>query len=428
MPQRPDRCWQSARFHSSASRFSIRAWEIEMVRMRDRRAWWPAAIAGVFLGLLLALPPVSSARKLQMSGTWAIRNGQVFIPVQFASTLGGTQRTMTSMGDLSKGFGFPNGPVAGAGSAIATGGTPATLVVPTQRFQSQASFAAPLAGISLVQIATSFVVDGPIEQAVLAPRGGPGSFTWCPNAALGCPATGPPNGGTRNGRVIYRAGPNQFGGSMRIGLARGGTNSFLFQYDPFRVGHVYFGANRTTEHAPAVGAGTASMPGIAKLYLAPGVVTQPLTVTYPGLILHPGPKLTTMLGLSTTGTGPVFRLPAIGTSAQGMSVGQSTTEFGFAHTTGTVIVQQTAGTAGDDFFTVMGSDMRTALGAGNISTVAGGLSFRNTLAAQTPYATFHKVWMSLAPPVPSLSPAGVAVAGVLLLLTVGYALRKRAGR
>jgi hypothetical protein len=33
--------------------------------------------------------------------------------------------------------------------------------------------------------------------------------------------------------------------------------------------------------------------------------------------------------------------------------------------------------------------------------------------------------MSLAPPIPSLSPAGFAVAGVLLLLAVGYALRRR---
>jgi len=106
-----------------------------------------------------------------------------------------------------------------------------------------------------------------------------------------------------------------------------------------------------------------------------------------------------------------------------MSVGQSTTEYGFAHTTGTFIVQQTAGTAGDSFFTVMGSDMRTALGAGNISTVAGGISFRNTLAGQTPYATFHKIWLSLAPPVPSLSPAGVAAATAIVLLSTGYALR-----
>jgi len=161
-------------------------------------------------------------------------------------------------------------------------------------------------------------------------------------------------------------------------------------------------------------------------YVLPGVVTQPTmqSGSSDNFIQYPGPKLTTMLGLSTTGTGPILRLSAIGTSVMGRSVGQSTTEFGFAHTTGSVIVQQTAGSAGGDFFTVRGSDMRTVLGAGNISMVAGGISFRNTLAGQTPYATFHKVWMSLAPPVPSLSPAGAIAASALVLLSAGYARRR----
>jgi len=118
-------------------------------------------------------------------------------------------------------------------------------------------------------------------------------------------------------------------------------------------------------------------------------------------------------------------LPPIGFSTMGMSAGQITSNYGFAHTTGTVIGQQTAGTGGDDFFTFMGSDMRTALGAGNISTVAGGVSFRNTSAGQTPYISMHKVWMSLAFPTPSMSPAGFAAAGALMLIAVGYALRRR---
>ena len=66
--------------------------------------------------------------------------------------------------------------------------------------------------------------------------------------------------------------------------------------------------------------------------------------------------------------------------------------------------------------------------AGNISTVAGGISFRNSNAGQSPYASFHKVWLSLAPPVPSLSPAGAAAATALVLLAVGYGLRRRGGR
>jgi len=388
-----------------------------------------AAVAtAVVVMLLLVSAPPARARKLQMSGTWAMRNGQVFIPLQFAATLMGTQRTMTSMGSLSKGLGFPNGPIPGAGGVVATGSAPATLVVPRHRFRTSPFAGIPLWPLTLVQITTMFVVDAPFQAATLMAGGGPGSFQWCPNATLGCPVTGPPNGGARNGRVIYLAGANQFGGTMQMGLGGGGINSFTFNGVPFQAGHVYFGGIGPTLRAPAPGRGTPANPWIRINYLPPGVVTQPTMVTFTQLILHPGPKLSTMLGLTTTGTGPIFRLPALGVSTMGMSFGQSTSEYGFAHTTGTVIVQQTAGTHGDDFFTVMGSDARTPLGAGNISTVAGGIAFRNTLAGQTPYATFHKVWMSLGPPVPSLSPAGLAAAGALLLLAAGYALRRRVGR
>jgi len=381
------------------------------------------------VALLPALPAPAGARKLQMSGTWAIRNGQMFIPLQFPTPLGVGQMTHTSMGNLSKGLGFPNGPIPGEGGVVATGSAPATLVVPRHRFRTSPFAGIRLQGIELVQITTMFVIDGPFQAATLMAGGGPGSFQWCPNAVLSCPVSGPPNGGTRNGRVIYLAGANQFGGTMQMGLAGGGINSFTFNAVPFQAGHVYFGGTGPTLQAPAPGRGTPANPWIRINYLAPGVVTQPTMLPTDGqLILYPGPKLTTMFGLTTTGTGPTFRLPAIGVSAMGMSVGQSTAEYGFAHTTGTVIVQQTMGTAGDDFFTVMGSDARTPLGAGNISTVAGGIAFRNTFSGQTPYASFHKVWMSLAPPVPSLSPAGVAAAGALMLLAAGYARHRRVGR
>jgi len=93
-----------------------------------------------------------------------------------------------------------------------------------------------------------------------------------------------------------------------------------------------------------------------------------------------------------------------------------------------VLAQQTIGTGGQDFFTVMGSDGRTALGAGDLSLVAGGLSFRNTPTGQIPpYASFEKVKLTLAPPIPSLSPAGFAAAGALVLLAAGYAMRRRLG-
>jgi hypothetical protein len=110
---------------------------------------------------------------------------------------------------------------------------------------------------------------------------------------------------------------------------------------------------------------------------------------------------------------------------------QYTTSEGFPHTTGTVLAQQVTGTGGDDFFSVMASDARTPLGAGNIDTVAGGLA-RQTSPTKTGIlhsrrAQFDRVFLSIAAPVPSLSPAGLAAAAALMLLAVGYALRRRLG-
>ena len=80
---------------------------------------------------------------------------------------------------------------------------------------------------------------------------------------------------------------------------------------------------------------------------------------------------------------------------------------------------------GDDFFSVMGSDARTPLGAGNLSTVAGGLARSNTPGGSDRHAEFQRVSLTLGTPVPSLDSRGLAAAGVLLLLTADHALRHR---
>ena len=169
--------------------------------MRRRPQWLHAMPIAIALAAL-AFAPVANARKLQMSGTWAIRRGGVFVPLQFAQTLMGSQMTMTSMGDLSQGLASPNGPIRGGGVVTAIGSAPPTLRVPRHRFQTSPFAGLRLCPLSLVQITTMLVVDAPYQTATLRPGDGPGSFTWCPDAVLGCPATGPPNGGARNGRIV----------------------------------------------------------------------------------------------------------------------------------------------------------------------------------------------------------------------------------
>ena len=59
---------------------------------------------------------------------------------------------------------------------------------------------------------------------------------------------------------------------------------------------------------------------------------------------------------------------------------------------------------------------------------AGGLHRQGGVHGNPPkemYASYNKVFLTLVPFVPSMSPAGAAAAGALMLLAVGYALRRR---
>src|SRR5206468_10669482 len=104
--------------------------------------------------------------------------------------------------------------------------------------------------------------------------GGPGSFTWCPGdparVAMAPPAkraTDPPRGmggSSNNGRVIYRAGANRFGGAMQLGLRGGGIRSpvvFFSPNPPFRVIHYpYLGSGSMLRRLAVGGAGSADAP------------------------------------------------------------------------------------------------------------------------------------------------------------------------
>jgi hypothetical protein len=300
--------------------------------MRQLQRFGLAAVMGVALvALTLATP--ASARKFQMSGNWIIRNGQVFIPLQFATAVMDTMGTTVvhqSMGNLTGAFFFPNGPMPVAGGVEASGTSPASVMIPQHRAVVDVIAAVPLAGVTLVQITTNFGVDAPYLPATLAGGGGPGSFTWCPNDEActhmsGTRSTDPPDGGDRNGRIIYTAGANQFGGTLQIGLARGGYTTFLFNPSPFRVGFNKFGGAGATIRNLAPGAGTFSNPATEMVFLERAFVTEPTMAPAPfNLILYPGPKVTTGLGLTNTGTGPTFYLPAIGLGPMGTLAGQIT--------------------------------------------------------------------------------------------------------
>jgi hypothetical protein len=290
------------------------------------------------------------------------------------------------------------------------------LKIPRHRFTGTHSKVVPLFGTMLVQITTMIAIDAPFATAILQADGGPGNFTWCPQNPA-CAAGGPvPGPGLTRGRIVYVAGPNRFGGTMQMGLRGGGVLS-VKGLGPNRVGHLTFGGWGTMLRKLAVGGAQAgpNTPATEFEKRAAGVLTSPI-----GGIPASG-QLVTM-------PGPVVGMfPSLATPMGGMA-GQFTTHWGFGHTTGTVLAQQITGTGGLDFFTLMGSDARTPLGAGNLSTVAGGLARSHTLGGDDVYAQFDRVWMTFGPPVPSLSPAGFAAASALILLAVGYSYRRRGTR
>jgi hypothetical protein len=118
-----------------------------------RSPWHLSAVTA--LCLLLSPAGDAAARKFQMSGTWIARNGQVFIPLQFAaSVMDGTGFIHGSMGNLTGAFFFPNGPIPGQGGVTATGSAPATLRIPPHRFVEDLMAGIPLQRFPIVQITT----------------------------------------------------------------------------------------------------------------------------------------------------------------------------------------------------------------------------------------------------------------------------------
>jgi hypothetical protein len=303
------------------------------------------------------------------------------------------------------------------------------VIVPKHRFLGNQNAAIPLSGVNLVQITSMFQIDGPYDTATLMSQGGPGNFTWCETNPA-CLTGGALPGGqpaANNGRIRYIEGPNQFGGTMQMGARFGGLVSVPLGGG--QVGFPIFGGSGSTLRKFVVGGGMNDVPTLEVLPLGRGYITIPDVFPLPGnLITDPGPFVTTLGGNTMTNPGGVkAKLPPI---TVGMTMtGQYTTNSAFPHTTGTVIVQQTTGTGGDDLFAVMGTDQRTAMGVGIINTVAGGFARRNVLTQfgvfRTRYGQWDEVALVISPKVPSISPAGLATAGILMLLAVGYALRRR---
>ena len=338
----------------------------------------------VFMAVLLAvlLGSVSTAQAAQnftiQTGSFVRRAGPTILPV------------------------VP--PVWMAGTAMATGTSPATVTIPASViFHDQVQFKIPLATFPYVQFTTNFFVRGPTQAAVLAPGTRPSrpvNFAFCPGAAANpmC-TTVAPGGmqGTKTGIVKYTAATPQFGGTMQMAL--GGSSVFSFQVGSSPVQIAHFGGGSVSPAAPMIEGG-AYATHVTNL---PGPTGAPITIngvqSVGGLITVPG---------TTVGT-----IPGAGSSATG-----------FPFTVGKVYVKAT-GTGGTTTVSATGSDLRSGLGSGTITLVAGGLlqfALNTRVLLQTVSFTMG------APQVPSLGRTGLATVSALLVVggAVFLHLRRRA--
>jgi hypothetical protein len=247
------------------------------------------------------------------------------------------------------------------------------------------------------------------------------TFTWCPGTAMStatpmgppvAPACATPMSGAFPGLVRYTAGANAFGGTMTMLLSSVFTVSVV-------------GPGGVLVHQPVTGMYQSQHPGrgystfdVDYLMAGPVHLTYmtgpPCTMAFPFPQAPPGCGVITMQGT------------IVGAGAPDVNA-----NWGFPWTTGMVTAQNTGTIAGMMQTTTLvgtGTDMRTPLGSGMITLVSGGFTHRFGAVTMVPqdFSPLDVVVMNLAPKgTPSSSPAGLAAGAVLMLLAVGFAVRRR---
>jgi hypothetical protein len=362
-----------------------------------KRAFGRATGSYVLIAFVVALlASTADARVFRMSGKWLQQRGVIAeIPL-----FGGIPNAK-------------NGP--GGGTFVsAMGSAPATLTVPAGAFTGVNRLPAiALPGITLVQLSTQFSFFGPSapEIFVAGPKlSRPANFTFCPGAAANPSCTTPQAGGAQGtfpGLVKYTAGAEQFGGTMQMLIAgMGGSVSVVVGLSPTRIQHNPLGGGT----GPAVPQEVGGAYGNTNTNL---LVAGPITT---GAVCATGP---------CAGDNGVIIVPGVPDGTGGTSTNTIT---GFPWTTGMIsAIVTTKLPTTNSSLTGTGSDNRSALGAGNITLVAGGIARRRPSNANFP--SIDTVTMTIRPQnLPTMSPGGLAALATVILLGAGYASRKRWSR
>jgi len=338
-----------------------------------------------------------------------------------------------NVGAAPTGGGIPATPMAAA--IVNPGPAPRSFTVLPGGFNQNAGkqIVAVAVAPTVIQLASTFVLSGPADQTTIvndrrmfasawtAQAGrAAADFTWCPPGTVAAQTgscTAPAVAGNAsytkiNALIRYRAGANKFGGTMQMALS-GDADVTIILGVPTGGGMV------PIAHQPVAGMGYQEQGAVygylgnANFPKAPGHSTYMLNF-----------PCTNALPAAPAGCSQVVGSGAL-TNTSAIPPG-SNLNWGMPWTTGTVTVINTEtqfGQPRSTVLTAMGSDSRNALGAGNITLVAGGTSYR--IQAQQNFAALDLITMNVAPYTPALSPTGVALAGALIALSAGYILRRR---
>jgi len=262
-------------------------------------------------------------------------------------------------------------------------------------------------------------------------------FAW--PAAPAVLSTGARTGATtttfaaQGGTIRYSNASGKFGGPARFAISYGAEPQGRLANSPVTI---YGVGIRPTGNPPCTN--PALIPPFGGTYSNPACVAALGGAWPPTQGVIGGP-----VGLVATTTPLGKPLPGIGRGKFGASPAGTVTFFtftpngtmagftnkatsaGFPWTTGMLSITHRLAAYVTEIFSITGMDNRTAGGAGTIQLVAGGLSNR---AESGPNANRGWVQLKLAArpdAVPSMSPAGLAATAGLMLLAVGYAVRRR---
>jgi hypothetical protein len=413
--------------------------------------------------LLLLAAGTAAAQPYAMSGEWYMNRGPlVDIPINGGPALcfdaGGFEshngcHDIGAVGFVPAAGGIPQ---TVAASVTPMGADPASFTVPPMIFGQNVgkqSVAVPVALPTVLQLATSFNLMGPITSCPVGvgpptfgcPAGQIAltrnfredawtmqvgraalSFSFCPGVVGACTTPVPSLNGAMspsdfNGRVAYsNPGGNGFGGTMAMTITTTGNNSHVSVAIDGPGAALSF-----VLHNPVAGMGSqAQGRGYAvsdTAYLPPGPIHTTFGVGTPCTNALPplpaGCGLITMQGAQLT-TGGTPMNPVYGPA-------DTNTNIGMPWTTGTVTasnIETLLSNPGTTIITGMGEDDRVG-GIGTITMVSGGITHRVTSGQH--FAAIDAVTLSFGDKTPSMSPTGFAVAAVLMVLAVGYAFRRR---